>query len=152
MLLPKYLLKASGPSRDQNVSESVAYDYSGADEIQKRQDEASQQAAARYKALYDGDVAGSVAAGQRIRDLLSSLASIQPVRIARLERGGGVDASAGAFEGKHDEPQPMTKIDGNYSTAGVRGKKPPNKQRPATRSESMSRVLAGEPKVDPGLV
>lgn len=112
MQLPKYLLRASGPSVDNDFSESVSYDYSGADEIQKRLDEAQQQSAARYKALYDGDIGGAVAAGHRIRDLLASLGSIAPVRVRDRSVSGGSKVDTGAFEGEHDQPAPMTNLSG----------------------------------------
>lgn len=157
MLLPKYLLRASGPSSDQNFSESVTYDYSGADEIQKRQDEASTQAAARYKALYDGDIGGSVSAGQRIRDLLSSLGSIQPVRVARSDVSGGNEFTSGAFEGAHDQqmnppprmatpPHSSTAPRRSYSTKGFAGRKPTDRKTAAVRNQRMSNVAAGDPQ------
>lgn len=146
MLLPKYLLKASGPSSKQGFSESISYDYSGQDEINKRKDEAGQQSAARYKALYDGDVGGSVAAGQRIRGLLSSLKDITPVRVASYSSNTDTSGDSGGFEGAHDQPQPMTQIENKYATTGVRGVKPPDRRPGATRRRVNNNIMAGDPQ------
>lgn len=152
MLLPTHLLRYSGPSADSDYGTSVSYDYSGAEEIQKRQDEAAQQSAARYKALYDGDVAGSVASGHRIRDLLSSLKDIDPVRVSNVETNVGSKFDTGAFEGQHEQPQAMTKVD---ATPGGTAMRPASKRKPnnniARHGKPAGHLMAGEPKVDPGL-
>lgn len=103
MQLPTHITRMAGPSSSANASSSVSYDYSGEDTIQKRQDEASQMHAARRKALYDGDVSGALAAGDRIRTLLDSLASIRPVRVASESSSSSFDKGSSAFEGEHDD-------------------------------------------------
>lgn len=100
MLYPTHITRMSGPSSSQSSSSSVSYDYSGLDEIAKRKDEARQLGAAKWKALYDGDVGGSVAAGDRIRSLLSSLSEIQPVRVASSSSSGSSDSKSGTIEGE----------------------------------------------------
>lgn len=103
MLFPTHLTRASGPSSSQSSSGSVSYDYSGLDEINKRKDEAGQLEVAKFKALYDGDVSGSLAASKRIRGLLNSLADLPPVRVSSQSSSSSADSSAGAFEGQHEE-------------------------------------------------
>lgn len=136
--LPPYLtrVQSSAPSQDQ--SESINYDYSGQDEILKRKDEASQLAGSRYQALYAGDVAGSVGAGQRIRSLLASLKDIKPVRISSYSSSSKMDGGSGAIEGHHnadaapDSPD-VTRVAANRMPSGLRKK-------------VMSNVLAGAPR------
>lgn len=103
MQLPTHITKAAGPSSSANASRSVSYDYSGEDTIQKRRDEASQMQAARRKALYDGDVSGALAAGDRIRTLLDSIATIRPARVASESSSSSFDRRATQFEGEHDD-------------------------------------------------
>jgi hypothetical protein len=74
------------------------------DEINKRKDEAAQLAGSRYQALYGGDVAGSVGAGQRIRSLLSSLKDIKPVRISSISSSSNMDGGSQAIQGHHEHP------------------------------------------------
>lgn len=109
--LPPYLTRVQGSAPSQKQSESITYDYSGQDEINKRKDEASQLASSRYGALYSGDVAGSVGAGQRIRSLLSSLKDITPVRISSYSSSSDMDGGSGAIEGHHDSRA----ADGGYT-------------------------------------
>lgn len=103
MLLPTHITRASGPSSSSNSSNSVSYDYSGLDEINKRKDEAGQLEAAKSKALYDGDVAGSMSAGKRIRGLLDSLREITPVRVSNTSSSTSSDSNSGGFEGEHED-------------------------------------------------
>jgi hypothetical protein len=69
--IPGYRLE--GPSSRQSSDSSVRYDYSGLDRHLKQQDELAQLRNSKYQQLYGGDVAGSVASTQRIRDLLAQL-------------------------------------------------------------------------------
>lgn len=102
--LPPYLTNVRTSTNAPSSSESISYDYSGADEIQKRQDEARQLAVGRYGQLYGGDVAGSVGAGQRIRDLLSSIKDIAPVRVSSSSSSRDGGGGSSELSGTHDEP------------------------------------------------
>jgi hypothetical protein len=75
---PQRLTRIEGPeySNDSDISES--YDYSGLDEQLKRQDEIGKLHNAKYGQLYEGDIPGSVAAGQRIRGLLKQVRAFAP--------------------------------------------------------------------------
>lgn len=75
------LSRVEYPSGQQSSSSGVNYDYSGADQILKRKDAISELQNAKLKALYEGDIAAGLSAGQRIRDLRASLSEIAPVRI-----------------------------------------------------------------------
>lgn len=103
--LPTYLTNVRTSTNAPSSSESVSYDYSGADEIAKRKDEARQLAVGRYQQLYGGDVAGSVGAGQRIRDLLSSIKEIAPVRVSSTSSSSDGGGSSRELSGTHDEPR-----------------------------------------------
>jgi hypothetical protein len=133
--LPPYLTRAQSSAPSQSQSESISYDYSGQDEINKRKDEASQLAGSKYQALYGGDVAGSVGAGQRIRSLLSSLKDIQPVRINSISSSSNMDGGSQAIEGHHD-------ADSAPDSPAV----PPNRMNSGLRKKVMSNVLAGQPR------
>ena len=132
--LPTYLTSARSTFNAPSASESVTYDYSGQDEIRKRQDEAQQLSMGRYQQLYGGDVAGSVASGQRIRDLLSSIKSIEPVRIASRSSSSDGGGSSSDISGTHDEPAD--------APLGL----PPNRMRSGVRDKAMSNSIAGNPK------
>lgn len=101
MQFPDRLTKYSGPSGSQSQSESTSYDYSGADEIRKRKDAASDLATSKWKSLYDGDVSGSIESGRRIRDLMDSIRTIQPVRIASTSSSSNSSNSGDSLEGYH---------------------------------------------------
>jgi len=136
--LPPYLTRAQSSAPSQSQSESISYDYSGMDEINKRKDEASQLAGSKYQALYGGDVAGSVGAGQRIRSLLSSLKDIQPVRISSVSSSSNMDGGSQAIEGHHDADAAPDSPQVQY--------KPPNRMPSGLRKKVMSNVLAGQPR------
>lgn len=101
MQFPDRLTKYSGPSGSRSQSESVSYDYSGADEIRKRKDAAGELGTSKWKALYDGDVSGSIESGRRIRDLMDSIKSIQPVRVASISSSSNSSNSGDSLEGYH---------------------------------------------------
>jgi hypothetical protein len=103
MLYPTHITQATGPSSSSSSNSSISYDYSGLDEINKRKDEANQLGAAKWKALYDGDVGGSVAAGDRIRSLLSSLKDIKPVRVSSESSSSDSSRGATSFVGEHED-------------------------------------------------
>lgn len=61
---------------------SVHYDYSGGEELRKRQDAVSEMASKRFQALYAGDIPSAIEAGNRIRELRNSMSGIDPVRVS----------------------------------------------------------------------
>ncbi len=146
--MPPYLTRVQQSTNAPSSSESISYDYSGLDEIRKRQDEANQLGIGRYQQLYGGDVAGSVSSGQRIRSLLSSLKDIEPVRVASISSSQDMGGGSTEVAGQHDEP---TEEKPSYSTTGFASVKPPNKQKAATRARTNSNILAGSPRIDPGM-
>lgn len=146
--MPPYLTSVRGSTNAPSSSESISYDYSGLDEIRKRQDEANQLGIGRYQQLYGGDVAGSVSSGQRIRSLLSSLKDIEPVRISSYSRSDDGGSSSGEISGQHDEPQEQKPAP---STTGYVAVLPPNKQKASPRARANPNILAGEPRIDPGM-
>lgn len=101
MIPPTHVTSYKAPSSRSSSNSSYQLDYSGLDEIRKRQDEAGATSAARFKALYDGDVGGSVAAGRRIRDLLSSIGSIEPVRMSSYSSSSSSDSDGPVIGGEH---------------------------------------------------
>lgn len=101
MIFPTHVTSYKAPGSQSSSSEDYSLDYSGLDEIRKRQNEASATNAARYKALYDGDVGGSVSAGRRIRDLLSSIGSIEPVRVSSYRSSSSSDSDGPVIGGEH---------------------------------------------------
>lgn len=101
MQLPTHLTRVQTSTDAPSSSESVSYDYSGLDEIRKRQDEANKLGIARYQQIYGGDVPGSVASGHRIRSLLSSLQDIEPVRVASVSSSQNMGGGSTEVEGEH---------------------------------------------------
>lgn len=73
-----YQSRSGGGGRTRQSSGSTTYDYSGLEEHLKRQDAISQLGGQKFAALYGGDIAGSVDAGNRIRGLLSSVRANAP--------------------------------------------------------------------------
>lgn len=69
------------PSSKTSAASSVRYDFSGEQEIRKRQDAISEMANQKLKALYEGDVMAAMAASKRIRALRDSISGIQPVKV-----------------------------------------------------------------------
>jgi len=69
------------PSSRVASSSSTRYDFSGEQEIRKRQDAISEMANQKLKALYEGDVMAAMAASKRIRALRDSISGIQPVKV-----------------------------------------------------------------------
>ena len=115
LLLPPYLTRYSGGGGSQSSSDSTSYDYSGLAEHLKAQDEVDQLRDAKYQALYGGDVAGSVAAGNRIRSLLGVINSNAPgateqnphsvvdplVKVSATSSHTASDTHSPALEGTH---------------------------------------------------
>jgi hypothetical protein len=151
--MPPYITGVRQDTNAPSSSESISYDYSGLDEIRKRQQQASELASGKWAQLYSGDIAGSVTSGQRIRSLLSSLNDIEPVRISSYSSNQDMGGGSSELTGSHDEPsqdRPNSQRR-SYETTGVAGRKTPNKQRPPARASAMSHVLAGEPRIFPGM-
>ena len=67
-----------GGSTGAKSSSSTHYDFSGLDEQIKRQDSVDGLRGEKFASLYNGDVAGSVGAGGRIRSLLGIINSQSP--------------------------------------------------------------------------
>jgi hypothetical protein len=101
MIFPSHITSYKAPGSSSSGSESYSLDYSGLDEIRKRQNEASATNAGRYKALYDGNPGDAIAAGQRIRDLLGSLNSIEPVRMSSYSSNSSSNADGPVIGGEH---------------------------------------------------
>jgi hypothetical protein len=76
--LPQNLTTFSGGGGSSSTSDSTSYDYSGLQRHLEAQDEVDKLRTGKYQALYGGDVAGSVAAGSRIRSLLDVINANAP--------------------------------------------------------------------------
>lgn len=131
--LPPYVTSVRRTVNAPSASSSTTYNYDGLDEIRKRQNEANQLAVGRYQQLYGGDVAGSVASGQRIRDLLSSISSIEPVKVASQSSSSDMGGRSIDVTGSHEEP-------------GATEYLPPNRMKSGARKKSMSNSVAGNPR------
>lgn len=73
-----FLTRLSAPSSSSSSSESESYDYSGLDDHIKRQDAIGALRDNKFASLYAGDVAGSVTAGGKIRNLLAAVRANAP--------------------------------------------------------------------------
>lgn len=62
-----------GPSSSSSARYSAQYDYGGLEDHLKRQEETSALRNSKFAAMYGGDVASSMAAGSRIRELVDAL-------------------------------------------------------------------------------
>jgi hypothetical protein len=69
------------PSSKTSSSSSRRYDFSGEQEIRKRQDAISEMTNQKLKALYEGDIMAAMAASKRIRALRDSISGIEPVKV-----------------------------------------------------------------------
>lgn len=104
MQLPRYLTAAKQTTNAPSSSESTTFDYSGADEILKRQGQAFALEAARQKDLYGGKVEDGIEKGRLIRGLVASLKDIQPVRIASHTSSGDMGGGSTEVQGDDEEP------------------------------------------------
>lgn len=109
LLQPRFLTSYSGGSGGREASLSASYDYSGLENHLKSQDMVDDLRAQKYAALYGGDVAGSVATGDKIRSLL-----------------GVINANApGATEkNPHTVVDPLAKVQSYHSSVGSREVQP----------------------------
>lgn len=169
MRLPGQLTQWSGPSSSQDSSESASYDYSGLDDLLKKQEEVGGLRDQKFRSIYDGDIPGAVATGGRIRDLLGAIRKHAPqaterspqaigaplVRVASSSSSSSSRSEAPSWHGQHDEAglelpagtpglfQPRQMVDPPQGLMR-RARKPP-----ALRQAD---VLGGDPQIDPGLV
>lgn len=118
LLPPRYLDRYSGGSMSREGSSSASFDYSGLDEHVKAQHEVDNLRAQKYAALYGGDVAGSVAASDKIRSLLKVINANVPgaternphtvtaplARTTSTSSSSSVRADAPDYAGHNDEP------------------------------------------------
>lgn len=103
MQLPPQLTRYSGPSASRSLSSSVSLDYSGADDLDKNRSLLPAAQAAKYAALYSGDIPGSIAAQHRIRDLLDAINNPRQPLVRPHSRSQSVsdDTSGPTFAGEH---------------------------------------------------
>jgi hypothetical protein len=114
-----------GPSQRLSSSGRVSLDYSGAEDIAAKRDALLGGRDAKFASLYAGDIASSVAAGNRIRDLVGALRSyglpaderdaapyaLPEVRPSSIDNSATVDNDGAAFgwappEGPLQPPEP----------------------------------------------
>lgn len=81
--LPQNLRAVSGPSSSGKSEFSRRYDYGGLDEHVKRQDAVAALRDEKFDALYKGDPAAAVKAGNRVRDLVAALKLNDPLATER---------------------------------------------------------------------
>lgn len=113
----QYLTRSAGPTSSQDSRMSRTLDYSGLEDHAKRIDLLPQMQSQKFAALYDGDIPGSVAAGQRIRSLIDSIKNPrQPlVRVAGESASSSAESRGPVMEG-----QPMQfPIENNGKAGGV---------------------------------
>lgn len=100
--------RLQAPTSAIQSSRSSTYDYSGLEDLVKRQDAVAPLREQKYAALYSGDIPGSVAAGQKIRDLLKVIQRHNPNATERdpvafsqdLKRPGREESSSsGSYKG-----------------------------------------------------
>ena len=131
----QHLKSYSGPSSSSRSEYSRRYDFSGLGEHIKRQDAVGSLRDEKFDALYRGDPAAAVKAGNRIRDLVSALkinaptaGERNPVAVAnplvKVESESGSSSSSsesGGFQlgapgdGEFDDAMP-----GDAQAVGVR--------------------------------
>jgi hypothetical protein len=140
--LPPYLTSARRTVSAPGLRSSTTYDYSGSDEILKRKKEAGDLSAA-YSDQLMNDPLASVSTGHRIRNLLSSLNEIAPVRIAGQSQDYDGPSESAELGGTHDEPKENRPAG---SPSVVAGYKPPNRQNSGFRKKAMSNNIAGNPQ------
>lgn len=140
MQLPQQLTSYQSPSSSWSSSLRETFDYSGLDEHTKRQDLVGQLRDAKFQSHYAGDVAGGVAKGNQIRDLLAAIKVHAPeaterdpvkivsplARVASRETSNSGSTGSGQFAGHSDgyalpKPEWMESLDPN----SPKTKKPP---------------------------
>jgi hypothetical protein len=114
--IPQNLTTLTGGGGSSSSSESTSYDYSGLQRHLEAQDEVDKLRQAKYQALYGGDVAGSVAAGGRIRSLLGVINANAPgatekspytivdplAKVSSTSSQNSMDSRGPHVEGYHD--------------------------------------------------
>ena len=78
MNILRRLTSYKSPSFSQDDQSSASFDYSGFDDLVKRQDAISATRDGKFGSLYGGDVKGAVAGRNNIRDLLSAVRVHEP--------------------------------------------------------------------------
>ena len=100
--------RLQAPTSAIQSSRSSTYDYSGLEDLVKRQDAIAPLREQKYAALYSGDIPGSVTASQKIRDLLKVIQRHNPSATERdpvaflqdLKRPGREESSSsGSYRG-----------------------------------------------------
>jgi hypothetical protein len=89
----------------QSTSSSSSYDYGGQDLVHKVGDDLSQANAAKFSALYNGDISGALATGRRIADLSGY--------INAYKASGG---AGGFYNGVFGEVVPRTRLSNQSSS------------------------------------
>ena len=115
MNLPPLLTRVAGPSASSSQSSSKSSDYSGLDDLIKRQDAISAGRDDKFASLYSGDIAGSVTSGNRVRDLVRAVRAHAPnadernpmqvsqplSRITSESSSSSSNNDGGSIEGQH---------------------------------------------------
>lgn len=126
--LPPKLTRFSDGGGSSSSSDSTSYDYSGLEQHLKAQDDVGALSAQKYGALYGGDVAGSVAAGRRIRSLLDVINAnapgateqnphtvVNPLRkVASTSTHNSSNSQGPSLEGYHGEDDEAVAADPLY--------------------------------------
>lgn len=142
--LPQNLTTFTGGGGSSSGSESVSYDYSGMQRHLEAQDEVDKLREAKYQALYGGDVAGSVAAGGRIRSLLDVINANAPgateqnpytvvdplAKVSSTSSQKSSDSRAPHLEGYHDQFDSDIAPLGGPAVAIPKPPKPPKPAKP----------------------
>lgn len=153
MQFPAFIKSYKAPDSSSSSSSSASYDYSGLDEHLKRQEMLAGQRDAKFGALYNGDVAGSVAAGSRVRDLLKAIRMHAPgaderdpiqmvnplVRVSSTSSSTSNSSDGGSWGGDNEHgqvaplPQPGMLAD------------PPERKRPNAFADPKKDAIRGRP-------
>lgn len=140
--LPQYLTSYTGPHSQSQSSSSATYDYTGLDQNLKRQEEVGALRDAKFAANYNGDIAGAVGAGNRIRDLLTTMRAYTPnaternpvqmvnplVRVSSTRSESGSSGSDGSWHGANGQPFPLPPVHAMAGGANPVGAPPPKRK------------------------
>lgn len=144
MQLPPHLTRYSGPSTSTGRSLHLSLDYSGADDVAKKIDQLPQAQAAKFAALYGGDIAGSVAADHRIRDLLDAINNPRTplTRISSIASASSGDASGPSFTGEHPTFDMQTPAGEQTAIAPLPPMPPPPQSQPSPNLPNLTKTAA----------
>lgn len=146
--------KYSFPSSSSSSSRSTSYDYSGFDDLVKRQDALGATRDARFSALYNGDIAGSVSAGNKVRDLLSAIRAHAPgatehsaiqavtplVRVSSQSSSSNSDYDAGGAEFAGNDNSAMSVPDTKSAAAAAPAASPKPQEKPVALPQAGGRM------------